>query len=150
MKYSKFPDAKESQGLLFWQVATLWQRKIKEALRPYDLTHTHFVILAVTQELHDSNFDVTQKEISDFSSIDVMTLSATVRLLEKKGLVTRKNHSTDTRAKQIINTPKGETLLKQANQVIEAVDEQFFFKEKTELKQFMLMLNKLKDNADTL
>ena len=49
MKYSRFHVANESYGLLFWQVSTLWQRKIKESLRPYDLTHTQYVILAVTQ-----------------------------------------------------------------------------------------------------
>ena len=67
MKYSRFHVANESYGLLFWQVSTLWQRKIKESLRPYDLTHTQYVILAVTQELNDRNTEVTQKEISEKS-----------------------------------------------------------------------------------
>lgn len=150
MKYSQFKEAKESQGLLFWQVSTLWQRKIKEALRPYDLTHTQFVILAVTQELNDRNFDATQKEISNFSMIDVMTISTTLRLLEKKGLITRTSHPVDTRANQIKNTKLGEEILQKVNPVIEHVDDEFFFSDKKELATFMGLLRKLKNKEDGL
>ncbi len=150
MKYSQFENSKESQGLLFWQVSTLWQRKIKEALRPYDLTHTQFVILAVTQELNDRNMDVTQKEISNFSMIDVMTISTTIRLLEKKSLIIRANHPTDTRAKQIKNTKSGEEILRTVNAIIERVDAEFFFNDSKELDNFMGLLKKLKDKEADL
>lgn len=84
MKSSNFQDYNESTGLLFWQTSMIWQRKIKEALQLYNLTHTQFVILAVIEELTEQKICVTQKKISDFSMIDVMTISSTVRLLEKK------------------------------------------------------------------
>lgn len=148
MKCSQFKDYRESPGLLFWQVSTLWQRKIKEALRPYNLTHTQFVILAVTQELNDKNLDVTQKEISDFSMIDVMTVSTTLRLLEKKSLITRENHPTDTRAKQIRNTEAGRQILEQTNSIIELTDKAFFFENKKELDMFMSLLREIKDKKE--
>ncbi len=145
MKYSRFHVANESYGLLFWQVSTLWQRKIKESLRPYDLTHTQYVILAVTQELNDRNTEVTQKEISDFSMIDVMTVSKTLRLLENKNLIIRENHSSDTRAKRIKNTVAGEEMLQTVSPIIEMVDKDFFFENKEDLDAFIRLLVKLRD-----
>ena len=145
MKYSRFHVANESYGLLFWQVSTLWQRKIKESLRPYDLTHTQYVILAVTQELNDRNTEVTQKEISDFSMIDVMTVSKTLRLLENKNLIIRENHSSDTRAKRIKNTVAGEEMLQTVSPIIEMVDKDFFFENKEDLDAFIRLLTKLRD-----
>ena len=145
MKYSRFHVANESYGLLFWQVSTLWQRKIKESLRPYDLTHTQYVILAVTQELNDRNTEVTQKEISDFSMIDVMTVSKTLRLLENKNLIIRENHSSDTRAKRIKNTVAGEEMLQTVSPIIETVDKDFFFENKEDLDAFIRLLVKLRD-----
>ena len=147
MKHSRFDNANESYGLLFWQVSTLWQRKIKEALHPHKLTHTQFVILAVTNELNERNLDSTQKEITYLSMIDVMTVSTTLRLLEKKNLIIRKNHPTDTRAKLIKNTKQGEEILKLVNPIIESVDDKFFFDDKNELTAFIHLLKKLKDRT---
>jgi DNA-binding MarR family transcriptional regulator len=144
MKYSKFHRASESPGLLFWQVSVLWQRKIKDALRPYNITHTQFVILSVTHELNEQNSCVTQNDISDFSMIDVMTVSTTVRLLEKKDFIRRENHPTDTRAKRIINTNRGDELLKSVIPIVEAVDNDFFFKKSEQLDIFIDQLNQLK------
>ena len=110
MRFSEIKNHKESMGLLFWQVSMLWQRKIKKVLQAYDLTHTQFVILAVIEELTEQDKTVTQKNISDFSMIDVMTVSSTVRLLAKKGLISRSQHETDTRANSIINTEMGKSL----------------------------------------
>lgn len=146
MKYSKFSKPKESPGLLFWQVATSWQRKIKEALRPYKITHTQFVILAVTHELNTFEENVSQQMISDFSKIDVMTISSSLRLLEKNGFVERKQHPTDTRSNCIKNTDNGESVLKAVNPIIEQIDDAFFFSDKNDLSSFMELLEKLKDD----
>ena len=102
MKTSKFDDSEQSVGLVFWRVSVLWQRKVKEALNKIGITHTQFVILATIQELSEHDMTATQKEISDFSSIDVMTVSSVLRLLEKNNYITRKPHPKDTRANVII------------------------------------------------
>lgn len=104
MKYSKFVNSNDSIGLLFWKTSVLWQRKIKEVLQPLDLTHTQFVILAVVEELSEIIDEITQKMISDFSMIDVMTVSSTIRLLEKKKYICRLASENDTRAYSISNT----------------------------------------------
>ena len=127
MKYAKCKNHQESIGLLFWQSSMLWQRKIKQVLQPYDLTHTQFVILAVIEELSEQEICVTQKKISDFSMIDVMTVSSTVRLLEKKGLLFRVPYEKDIRANSISNTEKGKSCLQQAVVAVEGADRTFFF-----------------------
>lgn len=116
-------------GLLFWQASMLWHRKIKRALQKYDLTHTQFVILAVMEELSEQGKSITQKNISDFSMIDVMTVSSAIRLLAKKGLVSCVRHETDTRANSVRNTEHGRKLLQQATQAVDTVDKEFFFEE---------------------
>ena len=35
-----------SSGLLLLQVTNLWQREIKKILKPFDLTHPQFMVLA--------------------------------------------------------------------------------------------------------
>jgi len=145
MKYSKFQNSNESPGLLFWQASILWQRKIKDALRIYDITHTQFVILAVTHELNEKKSCVTQNDISNFSMIDVMTVSTTLRLLEKKSLIIRENHPTDTRAKHIMNTVQGEEIIKTVNPIVEAVDNEFFFSKGEKLDTFISLLSELKE-----
>ena len=105
---------------------TLWNRQIKNALRHLNISHTQFVVLAVTQELNDQGMLCTQKEISDFSMIDVMTLSTTLKRLLEKKWVNRVEHPWDTRAKIITNTEAGKNLLKAIVPIIEQVDTQFF------------------------
>jgi len=38
----------DSGGLLLWHATLRWQRGIAQALRPLDLTHVQFVLLACT------------------------------------------------------------------------------------------------------
>ena len=143
MKLAECKKHKESIGLLFWQSSMLWQRKIKQILQSYNLTHTQFVILAVIEELSEQEICITQKRISDFSMIDVMTVSSTLRLLEKKGLIYRLPHKTDTRANSISNTEKGKICLKQAVIDVEGIDRTFFFNSDEENAQFKNMLSQL-------
>lgn len=150
MRFSEIKNHKESMGLLFWQVSTLWQRKIKNVLQEYDLTHTQFVILAVIEELTDQDKTVTQKNISDFSMIDVMTVSSTVRLLAKKGLISRSQHETDTRANSIINTEMGKSLLSKAVKAVDKVDKTFFFDNDANKSLHSTLSELLLKNQDTI
>lgn len=147
MKLSEITDHCESTGLLFWQVSMLWQRKIRDVLQPYMLTHTQFVILAVIEELGELSDCITQKNISDFSMIDVMTVSSTIRLLEKKGLVCRLPHKTDSRAYAVCNTREGHELLAQAVKTVDAADREFFFDTQMQNISFRQELSELMQKA---
>ena len=150
MKTSKFDDSEQSVGLVFWRVSVLWQRRVKEALNKIGITHTQFVILATIEEFSENDVIATQKEISDFSSIDVMTVSSVLRLLEKNGYITREPHPKDTRANVIIITPKGTEAVHAAVPAVENVDDGFFFKDIEKNSLFLELLADLKKNNEKI
>lgn len=118
--------AEESSGFLLWQVTTLWQRGIKKSLDSIDITHPQFVLLASLLWLSKQKESVTQIDLSQHSKIDPMTTSTVIRTLEKKQLIKRQEHYTDTRAKTISLTDNGLKITKQAVKIIEKFDTDFF------------------------
>lgn len=122
----KYDSPKESTGLLLWKTHNYWQREIRKCLKPFDLTHTQFVILANTQWLLLQGEEVKQISIAKQAEVDIMMTSNIIRTLEKKGYLTRKAHQTNTRAKLVSVTPKGFEILKKALHEVENFDEKFF------------------------
>ncbi|HEU4496462.1 MAG TPA: MarR family transcriptional regulator [Flavobacterium sp.] len=118
--------AEDSSGFLLWQVTNLWQREIKKALEPYGLTHSQFVLLANIHWLALHRQDVTQILLSSHTKIDPMTTSTVLRTLQKKGLLERQEHTTDTRAKTVGLTDDGKKIIKQAVKAVEDFDKIFF------------------------
>src|ERR1700744_3981256 len=94
-----FEKAGDSSGFLLWQVTSVWQREIRKALEKHDLTHSQFVLLASTLWLSHLGEPITQVVLSNHTKIDPMTTSTVLRTLQKKGLIQRLEHATDTRAK---------------------------------------------------
>ncbi len=122
----QFSDKNDSTGFLLWQVTNLWQREIKKALEKYDLTHAQFVLLASILWLSGEKDSVTQIELSAHANIDPMTTSTVLRTLQTKGLISRQEHPTDTRAKTILLTSEGKKLVKKAVKIVEEFDARFF------------------------
>lgn len=120
----KSPD--DSPGYLLGQLTQLWQRKQKKVLDPLGLTQTQFVLLAALGWLAKKNKSVTQADIANQSNADRMMVSKVLRTLEEKGFITRQEHKTDTRAKTIRLTGKGEVVLQQAIIEVENADLDFF------------------------
>jgi DNA-binding MarR family transcriptional regulator len=84
----------------------LMHRQTQALLSSYDLTADQYVLLALLS-IEDG---VTQNEITQRASSDPNTVRAMLVLLEDKGLVIRKRHATDRRARQVLITPKGRRL----------------------------------------
>jgi DNA-binding MarR family transcriptional regulator len=122
---TSFPDASESPGLALWRVTNAWQRRIRAALAPHDLTHVQFVLLASLTWM-DRSEPVTQRDLAAFAGTDVMMTSQVIRTLEAKGYVTRSPHPTDGRAVILAPTPAGIALANRANQDVEATDRAYF------------------------
>ena len=118
--------SEDSSGFLLWQVTNLWQREIKKALEPYDLTHSQFVLMASIYWLTLHKKDLTQILLSSNTKIDPMTTSTVLRTLHTKGLLRRQEHLTDTRAKTVGLTNKGKKIIKQAIITVETFDKTFF------------------------
>lgn len=140
----RFENPEKSPGLLFWQVSTLWKRAIHTALAPFGITHTQFVILSVVHDLAVRGKRTTQTEISNVSMIDVMTISKTVRLLERNGLMQRGEDALDGRAKKLQLTSSGARILEDATVVVENTDAEFFFPLEDEYAEFLEIMGRLK------
>lgn len=139
----QFEKAEDSSGFLLWQVTNLWQREIKKALEKHGLTHSQFVLLASIHWLTLSKQNVTQILLSSHTKIDPMTTSTVLRTLQKKGLLKRQEHETDTRAKTVSLTDKGIKTVIQAVKTVEQFDNEFFSPLGKQIKEFNHNLSKL-------
>ena len=141
----KEPNATQSSGFLLWQVTTIWQREVKQALEDVGLSHSGFVILASLLWFEEQKKIITQTTIIDHTKLDKMTVSKSLKSLEKEALVMRAEDKTDTRAKTITLTKKGKVLTMEAIKVVEKIDDTFFSKlnkdEKSTLNQLFIKLN---------
>lgn len=122
---SAYADADSSPGLALWRVTNSWQRAIRAALAPFELTHVQFVLLASLTWM-DADEPVTQRDLAAHAGTDPMMTSQVLRTLEAKGLVSRDPHPVDRRAWSLTPTPAGRTLANRANAAVEATDAAYF------------------------
>lgn len=123
--HTSYAAAELSPGLLMWQVTNRWQAAVRAALLPHGLTHVQFVLLASLTWL-DSDEPVTQKALADHAATDPMMTSQVLRALEQRGLVERRPHPDDGRAKALVVTADGAALANRTVGVVEAADREFF------------------------
>lgn len=77
-------------------------RQTQAVLAEQDMTADQFVLLAVL----DIEDGVTQQVLTSRASSDPNTVRAMLLLLERKGLVIRRRHATDRRARRVFLTAK--------------------------------------------
>lgn len=125
---SSSSEIAESAGFVLWRVSNLWQRQMRECLKPWDITPAQFMILSGLQEMLPASSDraVKQGELAGHCRCDVMMTSQICRSLEKAGLVARKTHESDGRAIAVIPTSRGRDIVDQALPVFAAADAAFF------------------------
>lgn len=144
-----FKSPEDSPGYLLGQLTVLWQRKLKKVLDPLDLTQTQFVLLAALGWLSRTNDEVSQVDIARQSNSDRMMVSKVLRTLEEKDFITREGHETDTRAKIVRLTKRGEVVLQKALKEVEKGDLEFFSVLETKLPSFnSKMVTLITENKD--
>lgn len=128
MANSSFGFAKpdDSPGFLLWQATTLWQRLIKAALEPYQVTHAQFVLLALTLWHQEHDQQPTQTTLIQYSKLDKMTVSKSLKKLVDQDYIRRVEHQQDSRAKAVYLTEVGRELTQRLVPIVEAVDQQYF------------------------
>lgn len=119
-------NQEESTGFLLYNLTTLLQRRMKRELDVLDITHMQFVLLATLKRLSKNSKAITQIEIATESKADKMMVSKVLRTLQTKGFVTREEHSTDTRAKNILLTKEGNLMLQKGFTIVKKVEKSFF------------------------
>jgi DNA-binding MarR family transcriptional regulator len=138
-----FDSPKESPGYLLWRVSTYWRSAIEESLKPFNLTHPQFVVLATTAWLTRKGDLVNQIDISKATSLDPNTTSQILRGLEQKNLIKR-TRSVNERNKNPQLTKIGSTVLEKALPAVEQADHNFFaMLTDKELTQFIQLFQKL-------
>lgn len=122
---SAYADPSNSAGLMLWRVTNSWQRSVRAALAPFDVTHVQFVLLAVLTSMDDEG-PITQRDLAAHAAIDPMMTSQVLRALERKGLIERPAHPTDGRARTLAPTGAGKRLVNAANAAVEDADRAYF------------------------
>ena len=121
-------NLEEDTGFLMLQVSHLWENFHDKALKKYHgISHMQYAVLASVYwlVLH-SDREVTQTILAQHTRIAPMTISQMFKVLEAKGYIYRKAHSTDVRAKAVDLTPEGKELMRKAVITILHVDTKFF------------------------
>jgi len=144
-----FDAPEDSPGFLLWQTTISWQRMIKKALEPHDISHAQFVIMAILLCWHGQQKEVTQIDIVTMSKLDKMTVSKSLKKLVGMDLVVRHENQEDTRAKSVQLTKSGLALAAKLVPIVEGVDEDFFAKlPKKQEKDLIVILQKLTVTED--
>ena len=106
------PD--QSSGFWLHHAALAWRAALEDRLRPLDLTHTQFFLLGSAGWLAATECPPTQRQVVEHAGADVMMASKVLRTLERRGLLSRQADPTDGRARRIVLTTDGETVVRQA------------------------------------
>ena len=85
------------------QAYMLMHRQTQSLLSGYGFTAVQYVLLAMLK-IEDG---ITQQELTRRASSDPNTVRATLLLLERDGMVVRRSHKSDRRARRILLTDKG-------------------------------------------
>lgn len=121
-----FEKPEQSPGFLLWQTTIIWQRLIKKALEAYEISHTQFVIMAILLWFKENHNEATQGILINWSKLDKMTISKSLKKLTSQKLIIRAENETDTRSKTVNLTDKGKHLIRQLIPMIEKIDKNFF------------------------
>jgi MarR family transcriptional regulator, organic hydroperoxide resistance regulator len=121
-----FEQPEDSPGFLLWQTTMMWQRLIKNALEPFGVSHSQFVIMAILMWFEKHEYDAVQVSIVQWSKLDKMTVSLALKKLAAQRLIKRAEHKLDTRAKRVALTDKGKVLIGKLVPLVESIDAHFF------------------------
>jgi DNA-binding MarR family transcriptional regulator len=116
-KISVHPASEENQGFLLWRVSTLWSNATATALKPFGLTHPHFILLAIMDRLKGKG--ASQEELAKQAILDLKITTHLLRSLQVKGLI-------DLSQKFPQITIAGADLLEKVFPAIESSDAAFF------------------------
>jgi DNA-binding MarR family transcriptional regulator len=124
--YSRFAKASDSTGFMLWQVTLAWQRAMRAALDPHELTHVQFVLLTSVWWLGEHEEAPTQQRIAEFVNVDTMMTSQVLRRLAARQLISRELDEKDARARRIVLTDAGREVLTGALVDVDNTDDAFF------------------------
>lgn len=124
---SQHQAPEQSPGFLLWRTTLSWQRSIRAALAPHELTHVQFVLLAALWWLQEHGAErPSQARLAEQAGADPMMASQVIRKLAARGLLERHPDPADSRARLLRLTPAGSAVLAGALADVEAADDAYF------------------------
>jgi DNA-binding MarR family transcriptional regulator len=112
-----------SLGGLLWQVTLAWQRAMRSALEPHDLTHVQYVLLHAAWSMAGHP---TQEQIAAQTGTDIAMTGQVLRRLAARQLVTRELDPDDPKVRRIVLTPGGQVVLRDAMADVDSTESDFF------------------------
>ena len=132
-----------SLGFLLGDVSRLMRLRFDERARALDLTRAQWRVLGQLRRREGIN----QTALADILEIENITLSRHIDRLEAKGLVERRPHPTDRRARTLHSRPRTQQVLAEMRQLSEETRaEALAGLSSREAEQLIDMLLKIKDN----
>jgi DNA-binding MarR family transcriptional regulator len=141
----KIKDTQNDLGCLIWMIFKFWQRGKHRMLDEFGLTISQLEIMGAIYHRSENDKEINQNILSQDTSIDPMTVSIILRNLQKKGLIHRRQSRTDSRAKVVEITEKGDELFTRAMTKVREKQETLFQNVDKEvlIAQLQVLLNAL-------
>lgn len=111
-------DCMGESGNLVRKIMKLWRRIINKQIEEYGITAPQLELMGAITFLQEEGTETTQIALALEIDSDPMTTSTIIRNLLKKNLVTRKESTTDTRARIVDLTDEGYDILAKATSKI--------------------------------
>lgn len=132
----------QSIGFLLSRSHRILQRQIAKALQPLKLTLKEYVVL----RLLSMKVKISQGALGETYDIDPATMVAITERLERDGLISRSRNDHDRRSYVIRLTPRGSKVLKRAQKIVWAEQENFLSplngEQAAQLKELLFVLLK--------
>ena len=111
-----------SPGFWLQRAAQAYLRELDSRLRPLELTHTQFQLLAAASWLGRDGDQPTQQQVADFAGADRMMTSKVLAALEGRRLLVRSLDEQDARVRRVAVTDSARDLVRQATRIARDVD----------------------------
>jgi MarR family transcriptional regulator, lower aerobic nicotinate degradation pathway regulator len=144
IKPSSEVDVAEFAGQLFFRLWRASHARTAEVLETIGLTPPLFALLNVL----GARKGAIQQEIGSAMGIDPSTMVSLIDQLESAGLAQRRPHPKDRRAREVVITPKGRRVLKQARQLaVQVEDDVLRGLDDAERRQLLTLLRRALSSA---
>ena len=130
----------DSVGLQRWAAYNKWHSEVMKLLKPLNINHTQFVILASVLWCNKNKNETTQTEVVNITGLDKMTLSKSMKALVANDLITKDKGDRDSRSYSLRLTKTGEALAINAIAQVEELDQLYFESLKGERGRFISLL----------
>lgn len=113
-----------STGYLVWHLSLKWRATLDRVLAPLGLTSSQYALLASLYGISRAGTQPSQRQLAEFSGLEVMHVSKLLRGLERAGLVERSAHPDDSRARRLSVTERGAEVVAAARAQVLEIEEQ--------------------------